>query len=116
VPSFLFIFVGAPYVERLRSHRGLSGALAGITAAVVGVIANLAVFFAVHTLFAGTVEVARGPLHLELPDAAQVRVVVVVLAAAAGLMIFALRWSVLRTLAVCAALGLVASLLGLPVG
>jgi chromate transporter len=52
VPCFLFIFLGAPYVERLRGNRSLSAALTGITAAVVGVIANLAVYFAVHTLFA----------------------------------------------------------------
>ena len=54
VPCFLFIFLGAPYVERLRQNRGLSAALTGITAAVVGVIANLAVYFALHTLFAET--------------------------------------------------------------
>ena len=50
VPSFLFIFLGAPYVERLRENRTLAAALTGVTAAVVGVIANLAVFFGVHTL------------------------------------------------------------------
>ena len=51
VPCFLFILLGAPYVERLRHNRNLSSALTGITAAVVGVIASLAAFFAVHTLF-----------------------------------------------------------------
>ena len=51
VPCFLFILLGAPYVERLRGNRDLAAALAGITAAVVGVIASLAVFFALHTLF-----------------------------------------------------------------
>ena len=61
VPCFVFIFLGAPYVERLRGNRSLSAALSGITAAVVGVIANLAVFFAVHTLFAETTEVSWGP-------------------------------------------------------
>ena len=54
VPSFLFIFLGAPYIERLRHNRALAGALTGITAAVVGVIANLAVYFAINTLFAAT--------------------------------------------------------------
>jgi chromate transporter len=54
VPCFLFIFLGAPYVERLRGNRNLSTALTGITAAVVNVIANLALYFAVHTLFATT--------------------------------------------------------------
>src|SRR4051812_36168187 len=51
VPCFLFILLGAPYVERLRANQATSAALTGITAAVVGVIANLAVFFAAHTLF-----------------------------------------------------------------
>jgi chromate transporter len=54
VPCFLFIFLGAPYVERLRGNHSLSAALTGITAAVVGVIANLALYFAVHTLFAAS--------------------------------------------------------------
>ena len=59
VPCFLFIFLGAPYVERLRENRTLAAALTGVTAAVVGVIANLAVFFGVHTLLA---TVALGPV------------------------------------------------------
>ena len=63
VPCFLFIFLGAPYVERLRNNRHLAAALNGITAAVVGVIASLALYFALHTLFVGTHPVgpARGP-------------------------------------------------------
>jgi chromate transporter len=51
VPCFVFVFVGAPYVERLRGNHALSAALTGIMAAVVGVIANLAVFFATQVLF-----------------------------------------------------------------
>ena len=54
VPSFLFIFLGAPYVERLRGNRALGAALTAITAAVVGVIANLALYFTTHTLFGTT--------------------------------------------------------------
>src|SRR5690606_13055315 len=54
MPCFLWIFAGAPFVERLRSNRALSAALAAITAAVVGVILNLAVWFAIHTLFGET--------------------------------------------------------------
>jgi chromate transporter len=68
VPCFLFIFLGAPYVERLRGNHTLSAALTGITAAVVGVIANLALYFAVHTLFATTQPRRWGPLRLELPE------------------------------------------------
>ena len=68
VPSFLFVLLGAPYMERLRGNRSLSAALTGITAAVVGVIANLGVYFAVHTLFAETAAVDGRLLALELPD------------------------------------------------
>jgi chromate transporter len=70
VPSFLFVFMGAPYMERLRSNRRLSGALAAITAAVVGVIANLSVWFALHVLFARVGEAAFGPARFLLPDLA----------------------------------------------
>ncbi len=113
VPSFLLIFLGAPYVERLRGNAPLGAALTGITAAVVGVIANLAVYFALHTLFATTREVAAGPLHLEVPDLGSVRPVSVVIALVAGVLVFRLRWSVLRTLGVCALLGAAAGALGL---
>ena len=109
VPCFLFIFLGAPYVERLRGNKNLSAALTGITAAVVGVIANLAVYFALHTLFAETTDATWGPLQLELPQLATLRPVPVLIALAAAMMIFKLRWSVLRTLAACAALGLLAA-------
>ena len=115
VPSFLFVLLGAPYMERLRGNRSLSAALTGITAAVVGVIANLGVYFAVHTLFpphpAGGAAVARprtaGPVTL--------RPVALGIAVVAAVLIFRLRWSVLRTLGVCAVLGLAAGLAGLPV-
>jgi chromate transporter len=113
VPCFLFIFLGAPYVERLRGNRRLSAALTAITAAVVGVIANLALFFAVHTLFEDTVRVDDGPLDLELPDLASVKPLPVAIALVAAVLVFRLRWSVLRTLGACAALGLVATLAGL---
>jgi chromate transporter len=116
VPSFLFVLLGAPYMERLRGNRSLSAALTGITAAVVGVIANLGVYFAVHTLFSGTVDVDRGPLSLELPDPATLRLVPLVIALVAAVLLFRVRWSVLRTLGVCAVLGLAAGLAGLPVG
>jgi chromate transporter len=112
VPCFLFIFLGAPYVERLRGNKAISAALTGITAAVVGVIANLALYFTLHTLFAGTTQASWGVVQLELPDLATLRPVSLAIAAAAGVMIFKLGWSVLRTLGACAALGLVAGLAG----
>ena len=114
VPSFLFVLLGAPYMERLRGNRSLSAALTGITAAVVGVIANLGLYFAVHTLFGETSPVG-GWVALDLPDLATLRLVALGIALIASLLIFRLRWSILRTLGVCALLGLVAGISGLPV-
>jgi chromate transporter len=67
VPSFLFIFAGAPYIEALRSHRPLHAALSTITAAVVGVILNLAVWFALHTVFQAIHSKSWGPFVLDVP-------------------------------------------------
>jgi chromate transporter len=114
VPCFLFIFLGAPYVERLRGNHAISAALTGITAAVVGVIANLGVYFALHTLFRATSTHTWGAIHLTLPDLATLRPVAVVITLAALVMIFRLRWSVLRTLGVCSLLGLATTLTALP--
>jgi len=85
VPCFLFIFLGAPYVERLRDNRALSAALTGITAAIVGVIANLALFFAEHTL---------------------VDLQAWLLCGLALALLYVAKWSPLRVLGVCALLGL----------
>ena len=115
VPCFVFIFLGAPYVERLRNNQHLTAALSGITASVVGVIANLALYFAVHTLFADASLRQWGPLHLLVPDITSFRPLALVIGAAAGVMIYRLHCSVLRTLGVCALLGLAAGLAGLPV-
>ena len=115
VPCFLFIFLGAPYVERLRGNRTISAALTGITAAVVGVIANLGVYFALHTLFRETTRLSAGPVDLELPVLSSLRPLSLALGLAAAVMIFRLGWPVLRTLGACAGLGLLAGLLGLAV-
>jgi chromate transporter len=112
VPCFLFIFLGAPYVERLRGNAGLSAALTGITAAVVGVIANLAVYFTLHTLFTSTRDLAWGPLRLLVPVWSSYDVVAWVIAALAAVLIFVLEWSVLRTLGLCACVGIVLTFLG----
>jgi chromate transporter len=63
----LFIFVGAPYVESLRRQRALNAALSCVTAAVVGVILNLSVWFALHTIFRRTETMSAGPLQLDVP-------------------------------------------------
>ncbi|MGI8888553.1 MAG: chromate efflux transporter, partial [Nocardioidaceae bacterium] len=105
VPCFLFILLGAPYVERLRHNRQLSAALTGITAAVVGVIANLAVYFGLHTLCADTRWLELCPSSLESPVFASVQWIELAVALLAALLIFRRRWSVLRTLGVCAVVG-----------
>jgi chromate transporter len=107
VPCFLFILLGAPYVERLRGNRALATALAGITAAVVGVIASLAVFFALHTLFDSTGHVTAGPFDFEYPHLASVDVAALAITALGCALIFWRGWSVLRTLGVCALAGIV---------
>ena len=112
VPCFVFIFLGAPYVERLRGNHALSAALTGITVAVVGVIANLAVYFALHTLFTSVFPVSWGPARLEVPDPASLQPLGLGTAVLAAYLLFRARWSVLATLGVCAALGLLAGLTG----
>jgi chromate transporter len=109
VPCFLFILLGAPYVERLRHNRTLSAALTGITAAVVGVIASLAAFFTVHTLFDRTRRIATGPLDFQSPVLASVRWDAVAVMVLGCVLIFGRGWSVLRTLGACALAGLVLS-------
>ena len=111
MPCFVFVFVGAPYVERLRGNRGLSSALAGVTAAVVGVIANLALFFAVHTLFGQVDVVVHGPLHLQVPQLDTLKPWSVAVAVLAAVALFRLGWSVLQVLGVCALLGLTVGVL-----
>jgi len=113
VPCFLFILLGAPYVERLRHNRTLSAALTGITAAVVGVIASLAAYFALHTLFADTSRITTGPLNLEVPDLASVQPAALLITAVGCVLIFTRGWSVLRTLGACALLGMAVGLAGL---
>ncbi len=107
VPCFLFILLGAPYVERLRSNRALSAALTGVTAAVVGVIANLAFYFALHTLFDATTVAELGPLSLDLPDLGAPDLAALTVAVLGALLLFWRGWGVLRTLGVCAVVGLV---------
>jgi len=68
LPCFLWIFLGAPYIETLRNNRTLHAALSTITAAIVGVVLNLSVWFALHTLFRRTEPYDAGPLHVEMPD------------------------------------------------
>jgi len=105
VPCFIFIFLGAPYVERLRGNATLSAALTGITAAIVGVIANLAVYFALHTLFEQTSHASWGAVTILTPVWSSFAWESWVIAAVALVLVFRLKWPVLRTLGACALLG-----------
>jgi chromate transporter len=107
VPCFLWIFAGAPHVERLRRNRSLSGALAAVTAAVVGVIAQLSLWFASHALFGGTRTHRIGVLSVELPELASVQWVAVAIALVAAVLLLRFHRSMWLTLGSCCALGVV---------
>jgi chromate transporter len=115
VPCFLWIFLGAPYVETLRDNKALSGALATITASVVGVIANLAAWFALHVMFGDLREVSGFGATLLVPVLASVNVASVALFAAAAWAIFRAKMGMIPVLAATAAAGVVLHLAGLPV-
>jgi chromate transporter len=111
-PCFLWIFVGAPYVERLRGNTGLAGALSAITAAVVGVILNLSIWFALHTLFRKTVPVHAFALDFDRPVLTSVDVPALVLSIAAATAIFRFKLGMLTVLAGSCAAGLALRMVG----
>jgi chromate transporter len=104
-PCFLWVFLGAPFVELLRGVAALTGALAAIGAAVVGVILNLAVWFAIHAMFARSVPVRGFGLNFEAPDIASANLSAIALSALAIVAIFRFRAGMGWTLAGCAAAG-----------
>ncbi len=105
-PCFLWIFLGAPYIERLRGNRLLTGALSSITAAVVGVILNLAVWFGLHVVFGVVNERFFGPIRLYMPEWATLDAAALVLTVISFVLLFRLKLGMLPTLAVSAGLGL----------
>ncbi|MBA4050906.1 MAG: chromate transporter, partial [Erythrobacter sp.] len=111
-PCFLWIFALAPWIDRLGQAVWLKGGLAAVTAAVVGVIANLTVWFALHVLFARVGQLSAGPLTLVWPELASFDGRAGALALLAFALAFGAKWGVLRLLAACAAGGLVLSLVG----
>jgi chromate transporter len=111
-PCFLWIFLGAPFVETLRGNKAVGAALAAITAAVVGVVLNLAVWFAIHNLFRNTTAVRAFPLSFDAPDVASVDAWALVLSLAAAIAIFRFHVGMIPTLAACCAAGIVLFLLG----
>jgi chromate transporter len=105
IPSFLFIFVGAPFVERLSGNRVVAGALAGVTAAVVGVVANLALWFGLHVLFAEVGEAAWGPLTVPIPGLRTFDAAAATIAIAAGLALLRFHVGVVPVLLAAAIAG-----------
>lgn len=113
LPSFLFIFTGAPYIEYLRGNKSISTALSGITAAVVGVILNLGIWFSLQTLFGKVGELNVGALHIPLPAWHSLEWGALFITIAALVFTFRLKWDMLRTIGVCVILGLGLKFLGL---
>ena len=111
-PCFLWIFLGAPFVERLRGNEALAGALAAISAAVVGVIVNLALWFALHALFGRLEEKRIAGMTLDVPLWESVNVAALILTFAAGLLVFRWKMPVLQVLGICAAAGVALRLIG----
>lgn len=112
-PCFAFVFLGAPLIERLQQNRALASSLAAITAAVVGVIANLALWFGLRVLFEEIMVWQIGPMALDLPVLASLDPAALCLTALAGLALFRWRFGVVGTLLATAAAGLVLGALSL---
>jgi chromate transporter len=112
-PCFLWIFLGAPFVEVLRDNKALNGALSAITAAVVGVVLNLAVWFALHTIFHDVTPIRNYGLSFDMPVLASVDPWALGLSLAAIIAIFQFKAGMLPTLAACCCIGIVLYLVGL---
>jgi chromate transporter len=111
-PCFLWIFLGAPFIERLRGNKALSGALAAITAAVVGVILNLAVWFALHTWFRETRPRRVMGVGFDAPVLTSLDAWALALSAAALVAVFRFKVGMIPTLLTCSAIGVVLHLVG----
>ena len=111
-PCFAWIFLGAPFMEGLRANRALSAALSAVTAAVVGVILNLSIWFAIHVIWREVDRVAVGPMVLDVPRLASVDWAAAALAVLALIAVFRLKLGIAVVLGVAAALGVVLHLAG----
>jgi chromate transporter len=111
-PCFLWIFLGAPFVEKLRGNKALNGALSAITAAVVGVILNLAIWFAIHTIFREVSPVRQFGLSFDAPVFTSVNAWALLLSLAAAFAIFRFKIGMIPTLTGCSLAGLVLYLAG----
>src|SRR3546814_631347 len=106
MPCYLWIFAGAPFIERMRGNRALSATLGAITAAVVGVILNLALWFAIHTLFGEVRKVAIIGGGFDVPVLASLNIAALVLAIGAAIAVFRFKVGMIPVLGICAALGI----------
>ncbi len=111
VPCYLWIFTGAPYIEWIATRPRLKGALAAITAAVVGVVANLSLWFALHVFFADLHVVKTGPLTLLVPELASLDPRSVLLALISGVLLLKWHWDLLKVLGLVALGGMALGLL-----
>ena len=115
IPCFLWIFLGAPFIERMRGNRALSGAMSAITAAVVGVVLNLAIWFAIHTIFAQVEPFAWGPLRFDSPVLASANPFALLLTVSALFAVFKLKMGVFTVLAASALIGIALYSAGIPI-
>jgi len=113
VPCYLWIFLGGPYIESLRGNKSLSSALSAITAAIVGVVLNLAVWFGLHVAFDKVEEQYFGALRLYVPTWETVEIAAVVLSLGAMIAMLRFKVGMIPTLASCTALGTAAFYLGI---
>ena len=112
IPCFLWIFLGAPFIERMRGNQALSGALSAITAAVVGVVLNLAIWFAIHTIFRNVRSFQTGPLHFDMPVLASVDLWALAISAAAIIAMLRLKIGIFTTLGGASVAGIALYLTG----
>lgn len=106
VPCFLWIFLGGPYIEALRDNKALTASLSAITAAVVGVILNLAIWFAIHTLFREVEPVRAFPFAFDAPKFSSVDPWALLLSVGAAVAIFRFKVGMIPTLAACCVAGM----------
>ena len=111
VPCFLWIFVGAPYIDWISTRPRLKGALTAITAAVVGVILNLSIWFALHVFFTSVETVSWGVVHTSLPDISTINWRAVIIAICAGIALLKFHTGIIKVLVVAAFAGWVTSLI-----
>jgi len=105
VPCFLFVFLGAPHIEGLRKNRSVSAGLTAVTAAVVGVIANLSVYFALHTMFEKTHNYSRGIIQTTIPDWGTLNIRSGLLTIVAAVLVFKYKRSTVQVMGICAITG-----------